>query len=345
MINRAGTHRGAREKGFTLIELMIALTLGILVVAGVIGVFLSNKRTYTTNNSLAQVQDNTRVAFELLARDAREAGLTGCGNPGRIANVLNNGPNGASAKLWYANYADAVQGYDGGTDDPAVTSGTGVGQRIKTASSIEIVGADGAGYSIASNDSAGAKMTLNESTSALSAGDLFVVCDPDHAAVAQVTTYTAASGGTAANFAYAKDTTTVPGNCSIGLGFPTVCSTAGNPYAYQANAMVAKLYVADWYVGTNGVGGKSLYRGAMVNGGGTLTLTAQEMVRNVTDLQISYHVTGGTSFGTAAAVTDWTTVDAISVQLKLQSAEQITGSNAQPLIRTVTTTITLRNRV
>jgi len=335
----------ARERGFTLVELMIALALGTLVVAAVISVFLSNKRTYTTNNALSQVQDNSRVAFELLARDIREAGLTGCGNPGRIANVLNNGPNGsASVKPWYANYTNAIQGYDGGKTDGAVTSGTAVAQRVSSASSIELVGADGAGYSIASNDPANAKMTLNETGSNLGTGDIVVVCDPDHATVAQITTYTAAAGTTPASFNYAKDTTTSPGNCSSGLGFPTSCGTA-NSYGYLANAQVAKLYVADWYVGYNPVGGKSLYRMTLVNSAGTPTATAQEMVRNITDLQISYHTSGGTAFGNATGVTDWTTVDAVSIQLQLQSAEQISGSNAKPLARSVNATITLRNRV
>lgn len=342
---RAGRRPGrlAVQGGFTLVELMIALTLGLLVVGGVIALFLSNKQTYVTNNALGQVQGSTRVAFELLARDIRQAGLTGCGDPGRIANVLNNGPNNAGT-TWYADIANAVHGYDGGTTDPAVVTGTGPNQRVSTTSSIELVGADGVGVSVASDSTSAAKLTLNESSSNLVTGDIVIICDPDHAAIAQATTYTS---GSPPSFVHATGTTT-PGNCSTGLGFPTQCTSSGNVYQYATNSLVSKLYAVDWFIGNNPIGGKSLYRTTLVNTTGTPTATAQEMVRNVTDMQISYHVTtptaSATSFGTAASVTNWSQVDAVTLTFVLQSVSNA-GTDSKPISRPFTTTITLRNRV
>jgi type IV pilus assembly protein PilW len=331
---------GRPQAGFTLVELMIALTLGLLVVGAAIAVLLSNRQSYTTNNSLSQVQDNSRIAYELLARDIRETGLTGCGDPGRIANVLKDGPNNSGTD-WYANIGNAVHGYDGSATDPAVQTGGSALQRVSGTSSIQLVAADGAGVSVASNDSTNAKISLNESSSNLVAGDIVVLCDPDHAVILQTTSYT---GTGTLSFNYAASTGT-PGNCSTGLGYPTVCTSGGNPYAYQPNAMVAKLYVADWFLGYNKLGGKSLFRNALVNVGGVPTPTVQEMVRNVVDLQISYHTTGGASFGNAASVADWSTVDAVTLGLTLQGTSQNAGTDLKPLARTVTTTVTLRNRV
>lgn len=61
------------SRGFTLIELMIALVLGLFLVAGVLYVFLSNSQTYRTNEALSRVQENGRFAIEFLTSDLRHA--------------------------------------------------------------------------------------------------------------------------------------------------------------------------------------------------------------------------------------------------------------------------------
>ena len=71
-------------RGFTLIELMVAMLLGLIVVGGVISVMLANKRSYRTNEGLAQVQESARTAFELMARDIRQSAGNGCDNNNRI---------------------------------------------------------------------------------------------------------------------------------------------------------------------------------------------------------------------------------------------------------------------
>lgn len=64
------------NRGFTLIELMIALVLGLFLVAGVLYVFLSNTQTYRTNEALSRVQENGRFAIEFLTSDLRHAGYS-----------------------------------------------------------------------------------------------------------------------------------------------------------------------------------------------------------------------------------------------------------------------------
>lgn len=70
-------HRAA-ARGFSLVELMIAMALGLLVVGAASAVFLSNQRTYQANEGLSRVQESGRVAFELLAREIRAAGGSAC---------------------------------------------------------------------------------------------------------------------------------------------------------------------------------------------------------------------------------------------------------------------------
>lgn len=333
--------RPARAQGgFSLVELMIALLLGLIVILGAITVFLSNKQSYRTNVALGQVQENARVAFDLIARDVRQAGLTGCGNLGRVGNLLNNGTAAGGTVAWYADFGNAVRGYDGGTTDPAVTSGSSAAQRVSTASALTLIGAALTGTSIATYDASTYAFTLTGGDTGIQAGDIVIVCDPDHAVIGQITSISGSS-------LIMNTGTTTPGNCSRGLGFPTTCTAAGNPYAFVRNSQMALMSVSDWYVGNNPVGGRSLYRRTLVNAAGVPTPTSQEMVRNVTDLQLTYHVVGGTGFVNAAAVAaagNWAAVDAVRMVLTLQSSERATGTDAQPITRQMTATVNLRNR-
>ena len=63
--------------GFTMVELMIGMVLGMLVAATVIALFLGSKRSYTDNERTARLQENGRVALFLLADDLRHADFWG----------------------------------------------------------------------------------------------------------------------------------------------------------------------------------------------------------------------------------------------------------------------------
>lgn len=335
------------QAGFTLVELMVSLVLGLIVIGGVISVFLSNQQSYRTNQALGEVQDNSRIAFELMARDIRDAGLTGCGNTGRVADVLNNGPTGGGAD-WWANWGNAIVGFDAGTADPAITAG--MPARVAGTDSFELIGADGSGLSIVKHNATAATFFINAATTNIQQGDIIIVCDPDHAAITQVTNYNASNTSLVHNTGTGN-----PGNCSKGLGFPTSCTTNGNSYTFGQNSQIAELNATDWYIGTNSVGGRSLYRISLVNNAGTPTPTAMEMVRNVSDMQVLYHVTtqgppvvsapNFVSATTVSAANNWGGVDAVQVTLTLQSENQRAGTNVQPIQRSFTVTTTLRNRV
>src|SRR6476469_6717620 len=101
--------RGPRSAGgFTLIELMIALVLGLLVIAGAIGIFMANRRAYASTETLGRMQETARVAFELMARDVREAGANPCGSKIPVANTLN------TTSDWYmSTIASGMIGHDG----------------------------------------------------------------------------------------------------------------------------------------------------------------------------------------------------------------------------------------
>lgn len=65
-------------QGFTLIELMISLVLGLLISAAVIQVYIISTRTMTVQQSASEVQDSTIFALQTIEKHVRLANL---GNP------------------------------------------------------------------------------------------------------------------------------------------------------------------------------------------------------------------------------------------------------------------------
>ncbi len=64
-------------KGFTLIELMISLLLGLLLTGGIISVFIEGKRNFVQDDEVSRVQENGRYALRLLSREIGMAGFFG----------------------------------------------------------------------------------------------------------------------------------------------------------------------------------------------------------------------------------------------------------------------------
>lgn len=314
-----------RMQGFTLVELMVAMALGLVVIGGVVSVFLANQQVYRTNKALSDVQGNSRMAFELMARDARTVGLTGCGNASRIANVVNNNTTAAN---WFVNWSAPFKGYTASQTDPVAGAG-----RTANTDSLVLLGAEGSGVSVKTDTEPSASITINEAATNLVTGDFVVICDPDHAVIAQL------SGVAGTTLAHAKAGT--PGNCTLDLSYPTICASS-NTYTFSANALIARLTASSWYVASNADGGTSLFRKSLGPGG---TVSTNEMVRDVTGMTLQYHQSSDVSFVTADNVTNWPSVDALQVTLTTISVDRRAGTDATPISRTFTSTTTLRNRV
>lgn len=324
--------------GFTLVELMISMLLGLVVVGGATSVILANRQSYRTNEALSQVQESARTAFELLARDVRQAGVTGCDSEGRVANVIKPDP----PAPWWRNWFGIV-GYTGSQADGVVGFGTsGSNNRIAGTESLLLQGIEGSGFGIATHEPGSARFTLNSAATTISSQDIMMVCDFDHAAIFQVSTYDSTSR--IVNYQVGA---AAPRNCSTGLGYPTDCnSTSGNVYTYAPNSQVARLTAVDWYIGDNGrpnEGGRSLYRVRLGSA------TPEEIVAGVTSMEIVYREEGRTDFRTANLVGNWANVNALRITLTMRSADQRVATDLAidggRLERRFTNIVTLRNRV
>lgn len=62
------------QKGFSLVELMVAMAIALFLIGGVLTVFGNTRNTYTSQNKLAQLQDDQRLAMTLITDVVQAAG-------------------------------------------------------------------------------------------------------------------------------------------------------------------------------------------------------------------------------------------------------------------------------
>lgn len=119
------------QRGVGLIELMVAMTLGLFLVAGIYTMYLGSKRTYRVTDADSRIQETARFVIDTLSHDVRMAGFWGCiGNVGQVFNRLKPDPG-------YIPFAQtAISGTDdtglNGSDTLIVAGAYGDGQWVET---------------------------------------------------------------------------------------------------------------------------------------------------------------------------------------------------------------------
>jgi len=116
-----------RPRGYSIIELMVAITIGLIILAALVTLFAGNSRERGEIERANQQTENGRYALQIIGDDLRDAGYLASFNPGTVA-----GPNpqlAIPATLPDACATDvptlntalslAVQGYDNGNNAPA----------------------------------------------------------------------------------------------------------------------------------------------------------------------------------------------------------------------------------
>lgn len=65
-----------QQLGLTLIEMMISMVISLVLVLGVVSIYITSKRGFTTNDSVSQQQENARFSADFLLHDLRMAGYS-----------------------------------------------------------------------------------------------------------------------------------------------------------------------------------------------------------------------------------------------------------------------------
>lgn len=249
----------SRVKGLSLLELLIAMTLGLATVGAVVYVYSNTTRTYRTQDALARLQEGARFAFETISNDLRMVGATGCGKASSY-NAINGPTNWERNLLARPLFATAK------------TGAAGVNQY---SDALSIVRADvSSEYRVSAHNTASSLITLTAAHD-LTLGQYLVATDCTHTAVFQATNN---ASPTVAHIAGSG----TPGNSSANLG------PAGAVYAFPAGSRLYRLSSARYYVANNAAGVPSLYRQRPL--GATNVVTAEELVEGVEDMRVTFGV-------------------------------------------------------
>ncbi|MHB8949297.1 MAG: PilW family protein [Rhodoferax sp.] len=355
---RHGARCASPQRGLTLIELMISMVLGLVLIGGVLSIFVSTNQTAKLNDNLMRVQDNARGAFDLMARDIREAGQNPCGAKTNVANVLRAS---GTIPVWTNWNLGTLRGYDNTQAEAGIKAfGTATDTRVSGTDAVLIIKTDADEKSIESHDTGNTIFTLTGTDSGFKENDIAFVCDALSSAIFQIYDVSTASGKD--NIEHQADSTNI--NCGNFLSYSTpvtTCPATAKKFEVKAETpeiKVAPLASSFWYVGNSTNGKRSLYRSMITRsgtGGNTIIMKADEIIPDVQDLQITYLTRDGTT-GTlatnwvaASTITNWaddnTTAQVVAVRLDLtlQTVDKVSTSQAV-IQRHLIHVVGLRNR-
>ena len=257
-MNRHSTRLRRSQCGLSLVELMVALTIGTFLLAGAISVFGKTRDLYRTNEAAARLQETARYAMSTIEADLRMANYWGLMSR---ADLVENGPaldpaNPPAVDPAYALPAD-LAGYAGTINQ------CGAMWAVKLPAYVE-ANNDAYGYTCAAFGAA--------------------VAGSDQLTIRRASTQVIASGALAASAGQIKlQTSRVQGSLFSGAVLPS----GYLPPLSETRALVVNGY----YVDQNSeerAGTPSLRRKQLDVAGNAPTITDLQIVPGVEDLQIEF---------------------------------------------------------
>jgi type IV pilus assembly protein PilW len=335
------TVRNTRQAGFSLIELMIGMLLALLLAAVIVTVFSRASKTSSVTQTVNEIQEQGRVALDMLQQDVRLAGYIGCNSnrlldSGGLVNVT------ADPGAYLSDIDQYILGHEGtgAAFDPAASDG------LDTADPEPLLDSDAITVRVPLGEPATLSGTMANGTAAIPLFSTAGFAVGQHAVIGDC----------------AQSTAFVVTGLAGGLEHDDVGGLNADPdlgRAYGPDAMVAPFTTLTYYVAENGVGtNRSLYRRV-----GNAALS-EEVAEGVEEFQLQYGLdTDGDIFAdlfvTADDVADWSQVVSVRASLLMRSkleraaqSPQTYAFNGVPdvlaaddrLRRPFNVTIQLRNR-
>lgn len=370
-----------RSAGFSLVELLVAMALGLLLTLAVATVYVSTKSGLRRQTQLAELQRNVRIAFDYLSQDARMAGHAGCftGRSSGFTSTL-------SATSLVTNFGTGLEGYEYANATPKAYALSSTQPANATDATLWRVNASSAGVNtipLALIDPAGLAPGSDVLVIRTVAGAPVRLAAGATAGSAKVVVPANASGkcsdGTDKTSGFCTSSYGLLASCtnaqaftvtSIATGELTVDATLSATYDASGSELFALQTIA-YYVKRSSDGSTtSLYR-KLFDGDHAAGLE-QELVSGVENMQLRYGVDTSAppdgvideDYKAADSVADWNTVVSVRMGLLLRSPDQADADAALPTSalvdevsvafpggkplydrRVFTTTVALRNRI
>lgn len=317
------TNRVKQQAGLSLVELLVAITLGLIISVGLTQLFTSNSKTFSVTEGLSRIQETGRTATGFLGNAVRNADYWGCVSRASLRNHLDSTS---------SNYNAAIDAFDRGFDTVQSDGSDGAVAGTDTLT-LRGAGNDGGIRVTASMPDSSADLNLS-SVSGITKGQILMVSDCIAGDIFQV------SGVSTSSKKIQHNTGNVvsPGNIK-GTGGVAVVSDNNCPgnasnclskqYDNRAEVLVPHTDVFEIRkVGSN----RGLF---MSEDGGTPV----ELVRGVWDMQIRAGIDNGLNSG---KVDSWVDVgktgltqtqadDTIAVQISLLVRSRDDGLVKSPM--------------
>lgn len=180
-----------RQSGLTMVELLVALAVGLFLTAGIIQLMANSNQASRSVNASSFVQENARFALATLAHDIRMAGFLGCRSLSDEGLIVRSSPEAVSdfrvdvPTDGTGRPLAALVGYD--TEDaPAWVPSSIV--PVPDSGLIQTLSAQGSGAVLAAGQaSADGELVLASNTDGLKARDVAVITDCESADIFTVT--------------------------------------------------------------------------------------------------------------------------------------------------------------
>lgn len=113
-----------RESGFTLVELLIAMTIGLIILTALSSTFLMQRKIYDVQEQIVEMVQTARAAVDMMTREIRMAGYdpTGAGGIGFVNNADDRYDTDANSIHFTMDIGDGIDNDgDGRVDEPDET--------------------------------------------------------------------------------------------------------------------------------------------------------------------------------------------------------------------------------
>lgn len=257
-----------KQSGLTLVELLIASTLGLLLTLGVVQLFVSSSDSFRMAEAIGRMQESGRLAQDILGRTIRNADYWGCLNFADVDSVLDETHANFDPDLHDFSSPDSIQFAIGdGTDAAAGTV------------AIQLKGARSPGISMTGMNASSANIDVSSLPSGLlDAGGVVLLTDCANGVVFQLS----GVNETALNLQHNTGNTIVPGNIKSGGGCPNGSSSANCfPDTYTSGDIFVP-FSERYYIQDNAGRRSMVFEGI----GGTGVAATQEIIADVLDMQV-----------------------------------------------------------
>jgi type IV pilus assembly protein PilW len=294
-----------QQQGFSMVELMVATTLGLLLTGAVISVFVGSRAAYQATAGVGDMADSGRFALNLIGESVRGAGNLAC-NSAMSATSQNISP----GILFGNNFGQGIEGFEANNTGPATAIALPASPVVGAANNwnpnldVAMMAAIPGPFAPPVASPVQGSDVLVVRSSMPRVAPVYTTADVSPGAVALPVTPepVALSVNQYAAIADCTKSVIFPIAAPVPVGGVNVSLNAGLPgVGFSAGAVVAPLTTTIYYIGVGSDGDASLWRLEQLNGPGFGA--PEELVPDIENMQVLYGIDPGGTQTAAAYVT------------------------------------------